>query len=123
MTVYPKMIERHVREELPFLAMERVLMEAAKVGGDRQLLHERLRVHAMEATRVIKEEGGGNDLLERIASDPAFSTIKERLPSLLEPRNFIGRAPQQVEEFLKGVVEPLLRRYKDLIEEPIQIRV
>ena len=123
MTVYPKMIDRHVREELPFLAMERVLMETTKVGGDRQLLHERLRVHAMEATRVVKEEGGENDLLERIASDPAFSAIKERLPSLLEPKNFIGRAPQQVEEFLRGVVEPLLMRYKDLIEKPIQIRV
>jgi adenylosuccinate lyase len=123
MTVFPKIIDRHVREELPFLAMERILMEATKLGGDRQLLHERLRVHAMEATRVIKEEGGENDLLERIAGDPAFSAIKDRLPSLLEPRGFIGRAPQQVEEFLKGVVEPLLKRYKDLIETPIQIRV
>ncbi|HHT9120650.1 MAG TPA: adenylosuccinate lyase [Candidatus Hypogeohydataceae bacterium YC41] len=122
-TVYPKIIDRHIREELPFLAMERILMEAAKVGGDRQILHERLRVHAMQATRVIKEEGGENDLLERIASDPAFAAIKERLPSLLEPRNFIGRAPQQVEEFLQGVVEPLLKRYKDLIEKPIQIKV
>ena len=123
MTVYPRMIDRHVREELPFLATERILMAAAKLGGDRQLLHERLRVHAMEAGRVIKEEGAENDLLERIASDPAFSNIKERLPSLLEPRNFVGRAPQQVEEFLKGVVEPLLMRYKDLIEKPVQIRV
>ncbi len=123
MTVYPQVIGRHVREELPFLATERILMEATKMGGDRQLLHERLRVHAMEATRVIKEEGGENDLLERIASDPAFSNIKERLPRLLEPKNFIGRAPQQVEEFVKGVVEPLLERHKDLIEKPIQIRV
>lgn len=123
MTVYPKMIDRHVREELPFLAMERILMEAVKVGGDRQLLHERLRVHAMQATRIMKEEGGENDLLERIASDPAFSAIKERLPSLLDPGNFIGRAPQQVDEFLKTVVEPLLKRYKDFVEKPVQIKV
>ncbi|HHT9118468.1 MAG TPA: adenylosuccinate lyase [Candidatus Hypogeohydataceae bacterium YC38] len=120
---YPKVIERRVRQELPFLATERILMEATKADGDRQLLHERLRVHAMESARLVKEEGRDNDLLERIASDPSFSSIKTQLPSLLNPRDFVGRAPQQVEEFLKERVAPLLERYKSLIEEPIKLSV
>ncbi len=120
--IYPKVIDRHVKEELPFLATERILMEAVKKGGDRQLLHERLRTHAMEAARVAKE-GGDNDLLVRITSDAAFSSIKPSLQELLDPKNFIGRAPQQVEEFLRDVVEPLLGRCKDLIGKPVQVRV
>lgn len=121
--VYPKMIERRVREELPFLATERILMEAVKRGGDRQALHERIRVHAMESVKLIKEKGGDNDLLDRIAHDPAFSTIKEQFDQILEPRNFIGRAPEQVDDFLKKTVSPVLERYKQLVEDPVRLTV
>lgn len=121
--VYPRIIERHVREELPFLATELILMEATRAGGDRQLLHERLRVHAMESSRLIKEEGKDNDLLERITQDPAFSAIRPRLAGLLDPKHFIGRSPQQVEEFLKEKVGSVLEKYKGSIEMPVKLTV
>ena len=123
--INPKIIERHVKDELPFMATERILMESVKGGGDRQALHERIRIHAMESARLIKEEGKDNDLLDRIARDPAFSTVlsKKQLDQILEPRKFIGRAPEQVDDFLKDAVAPVLKRYKHLVDKPVRLTV
>ena len=106
--VYPKIIKKRVMEELPFMATENILMEAVKRGGDRQELHERIRVHSMAAARVVKEEGGANDLISRIANDPVFDMSLEELNSVLSAENYIGRSREQVSEFLKEQVEPVL---------------
>ncbi|MCX7841651.1 MAG: adenylosuccinate lyase [Clostridia bacterium] len=108
LVVYPKVIEKHVLEELPFMATENILMEAVKRGGDRQELHERIRVHSMEAAKKVKIEGKKNDLLERIAEDKLFGMSLEELESVLEPSNYIGRSAQQVEEFIEEYVKPIL---------------
>ncbi|AGC68293.1 adenylosuccinate lyase PurB [Thermoclostridium stercorarium subsp. stercorarium DSM 8532] len=108
MVVYPKMIEKRVMEELPFMATENILMEAVKKGGDRQSLHERIRVHSMAAADRVKKEGLNNDLIERIAQDSAFGLDINELKDVLNPRNFIGRSVEQVEEFLKDCVKPVL---------------
>lgn len=112
MVVYPKVIEKHMTENLPFIATENILMEGVKRGGDRQELHERIRRHSMEAARVIKEEGGTCDLLDRIASDPAFNLTKQDILEVLRPENYIGRAPQQVDEFLHDYVEGALAGFE-----------
>jgi adenylosuccinate lyase len=109
LVVYPKVIARHLEAELPFMATENVLMAAVAAGGDRQELHERIRRHSQAAARVIKEQGGSNDLLERLGGDEAFSGVD--LQAALEPSRFVGRAPEQVDEFLAGVVEPILGKY------------
>jgi adenylosuccinate lyase len=106
--VYPKVIEKHVMEELPFMATENILMEAVKRGGDRQELHERIRQHSMAAAGRVKNEGLPNDLIDRIANDPAFRMSPEEIRNILRPENFIGRCPQQVDEFLAEYVYPLL---------------
>lgn len=106
--VYPNMIRKRVMEELPFMATENILMEAVKRGGDRQELHERIRVHSMEAARKVKEEGKPNDLLQRIADDPSFDLSYDELSKVLLPENYIGRSKEQVEEFLNDIVKPLL---------------
>jgi len=111
LVVYPKVIEKHVLEELPFMATENILMEAVKKGGDRQELHERIRIHSMEAGRQVKVEGKDNDLLERIAADKAFGMSIEELQAVLKPENYIGRAPEQVDEFIKDHVKPVLEKY------------
>ncbi|MCQ4573844.1 MAG: adenylosuccinate lyase [Candidatus Brocadiales bacterium] len=123
--VNPNIIEHHVRSELPFLATERILMAAVKGGGDRQELHERIRVHAMEAVRLIKEGATDNDLLDRIAGDPKFSAFIDRkqLDQVLDPGKFVGRAPEQVDDFLKDTVAPVLKRHKHLIEKPVKLTV
>jgi adenylosuccinate lyase len=108
LVVYPKVIERRLREELPFMATENVLMAAVKRGGDRQDLHERIRLHAVAAGRAVKEEGLPNDLLDRLRSDPAFALVAADLDAMLDPAAFVGRAPQQVREFLAEEVEPAL---------------
>ena len=105
---YAKVIDHNLRRELPFLASEAILMAGVQTGGDRQELHERIRVHSQEAARRLKTGDGENDLLERIAGDGAFASIREGLVELVDPRRFIGRAPQQVDEFLAEVVEPVL---------------
>ncbi|MHC4182882.1 MAG: adenylosuccinate lyase [Planctomycetota bacterium] len=115
LVVYPKMIERHVRQELPFMASESILMEAVKAGGNRQKLHEKIRKYSMEAAGLIKEKGLDNDLLERIIKDKDFACIKDKMSDILNPMNFIGRAPKQVDEYITKVAKPLLRRYKSLI--------
>lgn len=123
LVVYPKVIEQHLRKELPFMATENILMDAVKQGGDRQQLHEQIRVHSMAASRVIKEEGGENDLLERIAADPAFGVTLEQLQTILRPERYVGRAPEQTEEFLREQVQPVLARYPQETEEESEIRL
>ena len=119
LNVYPAVINRHLADELPFLITENILMEAVNAGGDRQELHEKIRRHAMEASRVLKEDGNKNDLLERIERDPSFSMIKSRLKEISDPIGLVGRAPQQVEEFISQVTEPLLKRYNHLIDKKL----
>ena len=120
LVVYPKMIHNHIMNELPFMATENIMMEAVKRGGDRQELHEKIRVHSMAAGKVVKEEGLPNDLLTRIAEDPAFGLDKDSLDTLLDPKLYIGRCPEQVTSFLKNDVEPVLKLYASEldIEEP-----
>lgn len=115
MVVYPKVIEKHLNENLPFIATENILMEGVRRGGDRQELHERIRVHSMEAARVIKEQGGDCDLVSRIASDPAFKMSEADIKKVMKPENYIGRAPEQVDEFLENCVNPALKDFSGLI--------
>lgn len=108
LVVYEKVVRARVMAELPFMATENIMMDAVKRGGDRQALHERLRVHSQAAARVVKEEGGANDLLDRIAADPAFGVSRAELETLLTPSSFIGRSAEQVDEFLRDCIDPLL---------------
>lgn len=123
MVVYEKQISRHIQAELPFMATEDILMEAVKAGGDRQELHEKIREHSMAAARVVKEEGKDNDLLERLIEDPAFALDRSKADEILDPSKFVGRAPNQVVEFIHEEVDPILDRFKDSIEEIASIRV
>lgn len=123
LVVYPKMIERRLMAELPFMATENIMMEAVKKGGDRQELHERIRVHSMEAGKVVKVEGGENDLLERIAADPLFGMTLPELEAVMKPENFIGRAPEQTEDFINEYIRPILEEKKDLLGIDVEINV
>ena len=123
LVVYPKVIEQRLMSELPFMATENIMMDAVKRGGDRQELHERIRTHSMEAGRMVKVEGKPNDLLERIAGDPAFGTTMEELQSIMNPRNFVGRAPEQVTEFLNEVIRPILDENKEVLGMTAEINV
>lgn len=109
LVVYPKIIEKHVMDELPFMATENILMEAVKRGGDRQELHERIRQHSMEAAKKVKEEGKPNDLIERISQDEAFGMSYDDLVQVLSPSNYTGRSKEQVEDFLTQHVYPILK--------------
>jgi len=111
LVVYPYVIRKHLMEELPFMATENILMEAVKRGGDRQLLHERIRLHSMNAAKRIKEEGKVNDLLERIISDKLFGLSGNDLDKLIKPENFIGRSIKQVEEFIENHVKSIIEEY------------
>ena len=115
--VYPKVIERHLREELPFMATENIMMDAVKRGGDRQALHERIRVHSVAAGKVVKEEGGQNDLVDRIAADPAFGLTKEEILAHMDPKAYIGRCEAQVEEFSALVVDPIRAQWASLLTD------
>ena len=115
--VYPKVIERHLREELPFMATENIMMDAVKRGGDRQALHERIRVHSVAAGKVVKEEGGQNDLVDRIAADPAFGLTKEEILAHMDPKAYIGRCEAQVEEFSALVVDPTRAQWASLLTD------
>ncbi len=108
LVVYPAVIARHIRDELPFMATENIMMEAVKRGGDRQDLHEKIRQHSMAAGARVKQEGAANDLLERIAADPAFGLDKNELDVLLDANLYIGRSPDQVTEFIRDVIQPIL---------------
>lgn len=112
LVVYPKVIEKHVLDELPFMATENIMMEAVKRGGDRQELHERIRVHSMEAGRQVKVYGLKNDLVDRIAGDPMFSLSREEILNVMEPSNYIGRAGEQVTEFIENEVKPRIKNAK-----------
>lgn len=123
LVVYPKVIEQRLRKELPFMATENIMMDAVKKGGDRQELHEKIRQHSMAAGNVVKVEGGKNDLVDRIAADPAFMTTKEEILAILKPSNFVGRAPEQTADFLKETVAPILEKEKDLLGIDVEINV
>ena len=123
LVVYPKVIEQRLRKELPFMATENIMMDAVKRGADRQQLHERIRVHSMAASRVIKEEGGENDLLARIAGDPIFGVTLDELNAIVSPEKYVGRAPQQTEEFLSETVAPTLEKYSEIRDEKAEINV
>ena len=124
LVVYPKVIEQRLRKELPFMATENIMMDAVKKrGADRQQLHERIRVHSMAASKVIKEEGGENDLLQRIAADEAFGVTLEELENILQPEKYTGRAKEQTEDFINEVVNPVLDKYKDIESDRPEINV
>ena len=123
LVVYEKVIRQRVMNELPFMATENIMMDAVKKGGNRQELHEKLRVHSQAAARVVKEEGGKNDLVERIAADPAFMVTREEIEAILQPEKFIGRSKEQVEEYLAGIITPLLEENKELLGEKQELSV
>ena len=123
LVVYEKVIRARVMNELPFMATENIMMDAVKRGGDRQQLHEKLRVHSQAAARVVKEEGGKNDLIDRIAADPAFMVTREEIEAILDPANFTGRSQEQVEEFLRDVIRPVLEANRALLGEKQELSV
>ena len=123
LVVYPKVIEKRLMSELPFMATENIMMDAVKAGGDRQELHERIRELSMEAGRNVKVEGRDNNLLELIAADPSFNLTLEELKKTMDPKKYVGRAPQQVEEFLDEVIRPVLEENKDLLGVKAEINV
>ncbi len=123
LVVYPKVIEKHLMAELPFMATENIMMDAVKAGGDRQELHEKIRTLSMEAGRNVKEKGLDNNLLELIAADPEFGLTLEELQQCMEPSRYVGRAPKQVEEFLEEVVQPILEENQELLGITAQINV
>ncbi|MFW5830123.1 MAG: adenylosuccinate lyase, partial [Planctomycetota bacterium] len=123
LVVYPKVIERRIAQELPFMATENVIMALVAAGGDRQEAHERIRVLAQEAAAVVKQEGRDNDLIDRIRSDAFFAPIHDRLDALLDPRTFVGRAPQQVRGFLDGEVAEALQPWQEQLTGSSELNV
>ena len=118
MVVYPKVIERRINDELPFMATEEILMECVKEGGSRQELHELIRRHSMESAKAVKERGEKNDLIDRIKADPHFAAIKDKIDGILSPKNFVGRAPEQVTDFITEYIDPLFAAEKYVPFEP-----
>ena len=123
LVVYPKVIEKHMMAELPFMATENIMMDAVKAGGDRQELHERIRELSMEAGKNVKVEGKDNNLLELIAADPAFNLTLEDLQKSMDPSRYTGRAKEQTEAFIANVVQPVLDAHKDLLGVKVEINV
>ncbi len=123
LVVYENVIRKHIMEELPFMATEVILMECVKAGGDRQILHERIRVHSMESGKVVKLQGKPNDLIDRIKKDTAFKAVWGILDSIMNPINFIGCASEQVDEFLSSEVTPMLAKYKEILGIAGEIKV
>ncbi len=121
LVVYPKVIEKHLMNELPFMATENIMMDAVKKGGDRQELHEKIRMLSMEAGKNVKVEGKENNLLDLIASDPAFCLTKEELEACMNPLKYIGRSSRQVEEYLGSIINPLLERNKEFLGIDVKI--
>jgi adenylosuccinate lyase len=121
LVVYPQVIAKHLAEELPFMATENILMAAVAAGGDRQVLHERIRHHSRLAAAEIKFRGATNDLLDRLAGDPMFAKVD--LKKSLDPAGFVGRAPQQVDEFLANAVAPIRKRYSGSESQSAEVRV
>lgn len=123
LVVYPKVIHQHFMREIPFMATENIMMDAVKAGGNRQELHEKIREYSMQAGAVVKQEGRENDLVDRIAADPAFGMTREQIEKILKPENFVGRAPQQTEEFISQYVQPVLDENRDKLGMTAQINV
>ena len=123
LVVYPKVIEKHMMAELPFMATENIMMDAVKAGGDRQELHERIRELSMEAGRTVKVEGKDNDLLERIAADPAFNLTIEELQKSMDPFRYVGRAKEQTTAFITKTVQPVLDAHKEMLGMTAEINV
>ncbi len=117
LVVYPKVIRKHLNDELPFMATENIMMDAVKKGGNRQELHERIRVHSMEAGKMVKMEGKQNDLLQRIANDNMFGLTMEELEAIMIPENFVGIAPEQTEDYIKNFIQPILEKNREILEE------
>ena len=122
LVVYPKIVRKRVMAELPFMATENIMMDAVKKGGNRQDLHERIRELSMEAGKQVKQEGLDNDLCERILNDPMFPITKEEMDAIMQPENFTGRSPQQVEEFVNECVKPILEANKDILGEKFEMK-
>ena len=123
LVVYPKVIEKRLMSELPFMATENIMMDAVRAGGDRQELHERIRKLSMEAGRNVKEKGLDNNLLELIAADPAFNLSLDELKQTMDPAKYVGRAPIQVEVYLRDVIRSLLEQNKDVLGMKAEINV
>jgi adenylosuccinate lyase len=121
LVVYPNVIAKHLTEELPFMATENILMAGVAAGGDRQELHERIRRHSQDAAKVVKEQGGANDLLDRLKADSAFAKVD--LAGTMDAKRFVGRAPQQVDEFLAGTIEPIRQRYREQLNQTAEVKV
>ncbi len=121
LVVYPQVIARHLAEELPFMASENIMMAAVQAGGDRQHLHEVIRQHSQAAGQVVKQQGKPNDLLERLAADPAFKGVN--LKAALKPEQFVGRAPQQVDEFVSDIVQPIRNKYASVLNQTADVNV
>ena len=123
LVVYPKVIEKRLMSELPFMATENIMMDAVKAGGDRQELHERIRELSMEAGKNVKEKGLDNNLLELIAADPAFNLTLEDLQKTMQPEKYVGRAKEQVEAYLTNVINPLLEKNQEVLGVKAEINV
>lgn len=123
LVVYPKMVRARLMNELPFMASENIMMDAVKKGGNRQELHEKIRVHSIAAGKNVKEEGGQNDLISRILADPSFGLSAEEIEKSLAPENYVGRAPEQTVEFINEYIRPLLKKYGDGLERRAELSV
>jgi adenylosuccinate lyase len=123
LVVYPKVIEKHLMAELPFMATENIMMDAVEAGGDRQEIHEKIRELSMQAGKAVKEEGKDNPLLELIAADPSFHLDLEKLKASMKPGRYVGRAPQQTEDYITEVVKPILDAHKDVLGMTAEINV
>ena len=123
LVVYPKVIAQRVNSELPFMATENIMMQAVKKGGNRQELHEKLRVHSQAAAKEVKSEGKKNDLIDRICDDSSFNLTREEIEIVLKAENFTGRCPEQVDNFLKSYIQPILDENKEILGETVQLNV
>ena len=123
LVVYDKVITKQFMAEIPFMATENIMMDAVKKGGDRQELHEKIRQYSMEAGRNVKVEGKENNLAELIANDDSFGLSIEEINAVMKPSNFVGRSPEQVEDFINEVITPILEENKDLLGIEVEINV
>lgn len=123
LVVYPKVIHQQFMREIPFMATENIMMDAVKRGGDRQELHEKIRIYSMEAGKTVKLEGKDNNLVDLIANDPSFGLTKEEILAVMKPENFVGRAKEQVEDFLHDIVNPIIEKNKNLLGVKVEINV
>ncbi len=123
LVVYPKVIHQQFMREIPFMATENIMMDAVKKGGDRQELHEKIRIYSMEAGKTVKLEGKDNNLVDLIANDPAFGLTKEEILAVMKPENFVGRAKEQVEDFLAENINPIIEKNKNLLGIDVEINV